>query len=78
MNTRKRIETGHTGQVEMIVNNHKIANAKGAIQATGGIGDNDATNAEQFHDANGKGDLPRLVTLVRVEAALHGDDAFAF
>ena len=64
-------------EVDMVGNNHQIANLEGRIHATGSIRDKECLDAQFVHDAYGEGHFLHVVSLVVVEAALHSHDVYA-
>ena len=63
---------GH--HVDMIADDHEVADVEGVVNATGGVGDEQAADTEEGHDADGEGDLTHGVSFIIMEAALHGHD----
>ena len=63
---------GH--HVDMIADDHQIADVEGVVNATGGVGDEQAADTEEGHDTDREGDLIHAVAFIIMEAALHGHD----
>ena len=64
-------------EVDVVGDNHQVADSEGRVHASGGIGDIECADAELIHDAHGEGDLLHGVALIIVEASLHGQDVDA-
>jgi len=58
----------------MIADDHEVADVEGVVNATGGVGDEEAADTEEGHDTDRKGDLVHGVSFIIMEAALHGHD----
>ena len=61
-------------EVDMVGNNHQVANFEGWIHATCSIRHEECLDAQFIHDADGEGDFLHVVSLVVVETALHSHD----
>ena len=61
-------------QIDMVGDDHQVANLEGWIHATCCIGDKECLDAQLVHDANGEGDSLHAVAFVVVETSLHGQD----
>ena len=59
--------------VDMVGDNHQVANLEGGVHAAGSIADEERLDAQFIHHADGEGDGFHVVTLIIVEAALHGE-----
>ena len=64
-------------QVEVVGDNHEVANLELRVHTSGGIADEEGLDAQLVHDANREGYLAHGVPLIEVEAALHSDDVLA-
>jgi len=58
-------------EVDMIGDNHQVANLETRIHATSGIADKERLDAQLVHHTNREGDLLHRIALVVVETALH-------
>ena len=63
-------------EVDMVGNDHQVANLKGGIHTTSGIADKECFYAKFIHHTDGEGDFLHRVALVVVETALHGHDVY--
>ena len=64
-------------EIDVVGDDHEVANLEGGIHATGSIGDEERLDAQFVHDADGERHLFHGVALVVVEAPLHGHDVYA-
>ena len=77
------VDTDHGRQatqgrnVEVILENHKIAQFVGWVQAASRVGEDELLHPEQLHHADRKGTRRRRVTFVQMEATLHADNVLA-
>ena len=63
-------------EVDMVGDNHQVANLEGGIHTTSGIRDKERLNAQLVHHTNGEGDFLHVIALVVVKTALHGHDVY--
>ena len=61
-------------EVDVVGDDHQVANFKAWVHATGSIRDEERLDAQLIHHTNRKGHLLHGVALVVVEATLHGQD----
>ena len=61
-------------EVDMVGNNHQVANFEGGIHATGSIRDEERLDAQFVHDAYGEGNFLHVVSFIVVETPLHRHD----
>ena len=61
-------------EIDMVGDDHQVANLKARVHATGSVGDEEGLDAQLIHHANGECDFLHRVSLVEVETALHGHD----
>ena len=64
-------------EVDMVGNDHEVADVEFGIHATGGIADEERLDAQFVHDTYGEGDLFHGISLVVMESALHRHDILA-
>ena len=64
-------------EVDMILDDHQVADTEAGVGATSGIADKERLDAQGLHDADGESDLLHAVTLVEVESALHSQNLLA-
>ena len=64
-------------EIDVVGDDHEVANLEGGVHATGSIGDEERLDAQFVHDADGERHLLHVVALVVVESALHGHDVDA-
>jgi hypothetical protein len=64
-------------EVDMVGNNHQVANLESRIHTTGSIRDEERLDAQFVHDAYGEGNFLHVVSFVVVETALHSHDVYA-
>ena len=63
-------------EVDVIGNNHQIANLEAGVHATRSIGNEERLDAEFVHDTNREGDFLHGVAFIKVETSLHGHDIY--
>ena len=61
-------------EVDVVGDNHQVANLKGGVHASGRIADEEGLDAQLVHDPYGECHFLHGVALVVVETALHGHD----
>jgi len=61
-------------EIDVVGDDHHVANLEGGIHATGGIRYEECLDAQLIHHSGGEGHLLHVVTFIIVEAALHGHD----
>ena len=61
-------------EVDMVGDDHQVTNLETGVHATCGITDEEGLDAQFVHDTYGESDLLHRITLIVVEAALHGQD----
>jgi hypothetical protein len=71
VHTNQRVVAHH---VDLVVDDHDVAEAVVRIQAADGIADNHQVAAHRFENANREGDLFEWVAFVLVKAAFHRHD----
>ena len=64
-------------EVDVVGDNHQLANLELGVHAAGGIADEERLDAQLIHHANGERHLLHRVALVEVETTLHGHDVLA-
>ena len=64
-------------EVDMIGENHQVADLELRVHATGGVADEECLDAQFIHHPDGEGHFLHRITLVEVEPALHGEDVHA-
>ena len=64
-------------EVDVVGDDHDVANLEGGVHAAGGVGDEECLYAHFIHDTNGERHLFHRVALIVVEASLHGHDVHA-
>ena len=70
----QRVVPGETGEVDVVVEEHDVANLEGGVEAAGGVGDDEGGDVEDGEDASGEGDGLDVEALVEVNAADHDHD----
>ena len=63
--------------VDMVGDDHQVANLEGGVHATSGIGHEERLDAQFVHHTDGECHLLHGVALVEVETTLHGEDVNA-
>ena len=63
-------------QIDVIANDDQRALRIAEIDAAGGVGQDHGMNAHAPKHANGEGDFLRRVSLVEMDAALHGCNGY--
>ena len=63
-------------EVDVVGNHHQVANLEARVHTTGSIADEERLDAQLIHDAYGECHLLHVVSLIVVEAALHGHDVY--
>ena len=61
----------------MVGNDHQVAHTERGVDTPRGVRHEEVSDAQLLHHAHGEGHLLHRITLVVVEAALHGDDPAA-
>ncbi len=61
----------------MIIDDHDVPDAERGVDAAGGVGEEEGPDAKLLHHPDGEGYLLGAVTLVIMEAALHGYHFFS-
>ena len=61
-------------EVDMVGNDHDVADAELGVHATCGIADEERLDAQFVHHADGERDFLHGVAFVEVETSLHGHD----
>lgn len=64
-------------EVDMIIDDHEVANFKIGIHATGGIANEEGFNSQFIHYTFGESNFFHRVALVEVKTAFHGHDIFS-
>lgn len=64
-------------EVDVVADNHQIADVECRIHASRGVADEECLDAELIHHADRERHLLHRVALVVVEAAVHGEDVLA-
>ena len=64
-------------EVDMVGNDHQVANLEGGIHATGSIRHEECLDAQFVHHTDGECHFLHVIPLVVVEASLHGHDVHA-
>ena len=61
-------------EVDVVGDNHQVANFERGIHATGGIADEERLNAKFIHDSDGERHFLHSIAFVEMETSLHGHD----
>jgi len=59
--------------VDVVADDHQVADAEGGVDAAGCIGDEEVFDAEAFHHAHGEGHFRHRISFVIVKPSLHGE-----
>ena len=61
-------------EVDMIGDNHQVANLEAGVHATSGVADEEHLDTQFVHHTYREGHFLHRVTLIEVEASLHGQN----
>ena len=61
-------------KVDMVCDNHQVANLEGRVHTTCSIRHEERLNAQLVHHSYGEGDILHRVAFVEMETTLHGED----
>lgn len=64
-------------EVDVVCDDHQVADAETGISATGSVADEKSLDAQLVHDADGKGHLFHGVTFIVMESPFHSYDILA-
>ena len=61
-------------EVDMVGDDHNVANLKGGIHTTGSIRDEQRLDAQLIHHTDREGHILHGIAFIKMESALHGKD----
>ena len=64
-------------EVDMVGDNHQVANLEGRVHAACSVRYEECLNAQLVHDTNSESDLLHVIALIVVETSLHGQNVYA-
>ncbi len=64
-------------EVDMVGDNHEVANLEGRVHAAGSVGDEEGLDAQLVHHSDGEGHLLHVIAFVVMEASLHSQNVHA-